>query len=410
MKILIISARYHPETFSITNIAERIVELGHDVTVLTGRPHYGLGKPYPGYEKNVENEIINGVKVIRVKERIRKKGLVSLIFNYLSIKKQFKKKLKKLTNDFDVVISHVMSPIFTMEGIKTFCEKNNTPHIHYGLDLWPESFIATGYLKRTNPIFKSLTKYCKKLYLTCDTIIFASPSTEYYFKKVLGLDIDFKHIYQPCLTCPPDINLIKTHTYKKDGKLHILYCGTVGRFHYLHLFIKALSLVPEILDLIHVDIVGSGSQLDFLKHQVNDLNLNNVVTFHGRVSKEETAKFYLDSDVLYVPLYKNSYTSDMIPQKVIEYFMYGKPIFGTLEGDGLKLIKDACSGNAIASFTPEGIADSLRTLTKIESDQLCYIGLENRKFFEHNKRFFLSTVCDEIIEVCQKNVDKRKNS
>ena len=46
MKILIISQRQWPENFRITDIAETLVTLGHDVAVLTGLPNYPKGYIY----------------------------------------------------------------------------------------------------------------------------------------------------------------------------------------------------------------------------------------------------------------------------------------------------------------------------------------------------------------------------
>ena len=40
MKLLIVCQFYYPENFVITKIAERLAALGHDVTVLTGKPNY----------------------------------------------------------------------------------------------------------------------------------------------------------------------------------------------------------------------------------------------------------------------------------------------------------------------------------------------------------------------------------
>ncbi len=411
MKLLIVTARYYPETFSITNIAEQLVKIGHDVTVLTGRPHYGLGKLYSGYEKYKKYELINGVKIIRVKETIRKDGTISLIKNYLSIRRLYKKELHSLKERFDIVISHVISPIFTMEGIKQYCQKYGVPHLHYGLDLWPESLIATGFLKRKSISFQLLKKYSRKMYNSCDFISFASPCTESYFHDYLKIDIPFKHIYQPCLTTPPDYELLDKHRFKNNNRLNILYCGTVAKFHHLDILIQALSEIKDVDNLLHVNIVGSGSELSNIKKITESLGLNNVVTFYGRVSKEETIQHYLNADVLFVPLFKNSYTSNMIPQKVIEYLMYGKPIIGMLFGDGRHLIQMASKHNVVCDTTKTALLESLEAISAYSDEMLETTGKENRLFFDNNKRFSLSQVCFEIIDLCDRlisNYSKKK--
>ena len=71
MKILIVSQHYWPENFRITDIAESLVSLGHDVTVLTGLPNYPKGYVFDEY-KHGKNRIQehNGVHIIRAKKII----------------------------------------------------------------------------------------------------------------------------------------------------------------------------------------------------------------------------------------------------------------------------------------------------------------------------------------------------
>ncbi len=403
MKILIVTARYYPETFSITNIAETFVKMGHDVTVLTGRPHYGKSKIYGGYEKKYY-EVVNGVKIFRVKEHIRKKGKVSLMLNYLSIfclyKRALKHKFKKF--DFDVVLSHVLSPIFTMRGLGKFCKSRKIPLIHYGLDLWPESMAATSSLKKDGFLFIILKKYCIRLYKQCNCICFSSPSAEVYFKDYLNIKLPFYHIYQPCLTAKPSENLIFNHTYLIDGKLHILYCGTIAKFHRLDLFICALSKC-QFKENIIFDVVGSGSEFENIKNLVSTLNLKKQVIFHGRVNSQDTIKYYLAADLLYVPLIYNCSTSLLIPQKLIEYFMYGKPILGMIKGDGAELLKKASNLNIISAQNISSLSDSIDIIaTTYNKSLLKQCGMDNRNFYDTKKEFSLSYVANQLISIMMK--------
>ena len=407
MRILIVTARYYPETFSITNIAEQMVKMGHEITVLTGRPHYGVGKIYNGYE-NTKNETINGVTIVRVNERIRKKTNLSLMLNYISIFWQFKKGLRRMKGDFDIVISHVLSPIYSISGVKRFCDKNHIPHLHYGLDLWPESLIATGYAKKDGLFYKIVKKQCIKIYKGCDCIVFASPSVEDYFKKYLKINIPFKQIYQPCLSTQPSYEIVKKHLFCNDGKIHFLFCGTIAIFNHLELFISALNN-NSIKNKVIFDVVGSGSQMDRMVSLTKKLKLENIVKFYGRMSSNEAIQFYLKSDVLFAPLYNNSATSKMIPQKVIEYLMYGKPILGMLTGDGASLIMNASSGNIICDQTVESLRSAIMLLCNYSIEKMKRTGKDNYNYFLNNKRFKIENVCQELIEISNSLIKKNYN-
>lgn len=406
MKILIVTARYYPENFSITNIAEFFAANGHDTTVLTGIPNYGENKVYDNFDGNLCGNH-KGVKIIRIKEHIRKKGLISLILNYFSFYRKMPAKLKKLSaNKYDIVLSYGISPIITMRGIKKFCNKQNIKHIHYGVDIWPESFLATNFIKKKNFLFRLLKKYSAKLYSSCDLITFASPCVEKYMSNFLGVNRPFKHIYQPTLTDKPDLNLVKGHEYCANGKINILYCGSIARFHRLDLFLKALSKCHN-KDKFNLHIVGSGSELENIKKTANELKMRNVF-FYGRVSSLETINFYLKSDVLYVPLFINSFTSNMIPQKLIEYLMYNRPIFGMIGGDGKDILKNASNSNIISGQTISELTKNLDALSNKNVDELKRCGDENRLYFDNNSRFTLKTICSELIE-CMENINDYEN-
>lgn len=56
MKVLVVCQYYYPEPFRIVDICESLVEMGHEVTVLTGLPNYPEGKVLKEY-KNVKKDL-----------------------------------------------------------------------------------------------------------------------------------------------------------------------------------------------------------------------------------------------------------------------------------------------------------------------------------------------------------------
>lgn len=404
MRILLITARYYPEPFTITKIAEHLSHTGNEITVLTGKPNYGKWKIYDGYE-NVSQETVNGIRIIRINEKPRKRGLLGLIRNFLSIKRGFRKKLKDIDgSNFDIVLSHVMSPIFSLDGVNSFCAKYGLPHFHYGFDLWPESLIAAGYCKRKSLLFRIMKRYSIKIYNGCDAIGFVSPSGINYLKKYLHINKPITRIPQPCLTNLPSIEKVEDHKYRNNGKVNLLFCGTVAKFTHLDLIIHALR-DDRISRNVVLNIVGSGSDLERIQKLTQELNLKNIV-FHGRVAVEETIKYFEEADVLFVPLFDNSYTSKMIPQKLIEYLMYHRPIFGMINGDGRDILQNASKDNFICEQTVDSIKKSLLKIIDCPSDKFIKCGRDNRTFFEASKEYSLDYICTlmnkSMQELCEK--------
>lgn len=394
MKILIVTPRFTPEPFSIGKIAEELSKT-NDITVLTGRPNYGKWRYYDGYEKYQKYEQIGNIKVIRINEKPTKKSKLSLFKNYLRSYFLFKRELKKLKGEYDAVLSHALSPLFCISYTGKFAKKRHIPNVLYGLDLWPESFVASSTFKSGSLPYKILKVYSKHLYKKFDKIIYASPSACDYIKNTLKIDKEFGHIYQPCLTKIPNNDVVSNHIYKKDNKLHILYCGTIAKFIHLDIIIRALNLIKDENSVVF-DVVGSGSDEEQIKSLISELKLENVVIMHGRVSSEETIEFYKNTDVLFAPLYWNCPTSNMIPQKVIEYFMYSRPILGMIKGDGADLITSSSKGNVVSDQNPESMAEAIKKYCLKDNLFLTKTGEENREFFDKKPRFLLKTVCKEL--------------
>ena len=115
MKILIVSQYYYPEQFQINEIAPELVRRGYSVTVLCGTPNYPKGDIFPGYENNSKSdEFINGVRVIRARQRPRGHNIKSLILNYYSFVKEANRLVLGLEEDFDVVLGYQLSPVTSM--------------------------------------------------------------------------------------------------------------------------------------------------------------------------------------------------------------------------------------------------------------------------------------------------------
>ncbi|PNZ34900.1 glycosyltransferase WbuB, partial [Mammaliicoccus vitulinus] len=109
-KILIVSQYYKPEPFLINEVIETLNEEGYELTVLTGLPNYPEGEIYKGYEPGITYE--NGIEVIRVNARPRKKGKLNLFLNYFSFALKGSIKALKLKGNYDAVYVYQLSPVF----------------------------------------------------------------------------------------------------------------------------------------------------------------------------------------------------------------------------------------------------------------------------------------------------------
>lgn len=396
MKILIVTPRFYPEPFAIDNVAFSLFNMGHEVTVLTGRANYGGYSFYNDYPFKKE-ETINGVKVIRYKERIRRKGIISLVLNYISTWRQSRKAFKHLPTDYDLVISHVISPIFILSGVNKFCKKHKIFHLHFAVDLFPESFVISGYFKKNSFFYKLLKKISISYYQKTDIITFSSPLGKEYINDYLGLDKPVYTVYQPTLISRPELSEIKKQ-YRSNGKTNLLYCGSIHPHNCLDKLLLALS---DYKDDFTLTIVGGGLN-DKLKNIIKEKKLDGVVKVVGRVTANDTRPFYKDADVILNLLEANDSTKYYIPQKVIESLMYGRPILALMSGAGSTLLKEA--GHNIIFNDPSipSFKEALLKVRDLKNEKLEKIGEENRGYYDNHPQFKSEETAKILLDIYEK--------
>src|SRR3990167_4431232 len=145
MNILIISQYFWPENFRINVIAQGLIDRGHIVTVLTGKPNYPEGRFYSGYHFfNKSRELYNSINIIRSPIIPRGKNKIQLALNYLSFAffaswvGIFKCKRP------DVIFVYEPSPITVCLPAIFFKKIKKVPILFWVQDLWPESVVAVG--------------------------------------------------------------------------------------------------------------------------------------------------------------------------------------------------------------------------------------------------------------------------
>ena len=374
MKILLVSQYYYPERFSVTDIAETLVKLGNDVTVLTGKPNYGFQKILDGYkEKNYEE--INGVKIHRVNVKPRKFSRISIIRNYLSFNRTGKRFASHFKEEFDVVLSISLSPVISISPALLFARKHKIPCVLYCQDLWPESTVVTGAVKRDSLTYKILYKWSKAIYEKCDRIVISSPSFKEYFEKELNIkDKVFNVVNQPILN---SIKHLEPVVYQ--NKHNLVYAGNIGKLQLTDLLVEAMKYVKT--EDVKLHLMGMGSELPQIKGKIEKDNLQEKVIYEGAYPIEKAEAYYVNADALIVSLKDEGYVGRTIPNKAIQYMKYGRPLLVVAKGDTYDMLSKA-NGSVFASEDPKNIARAIDELCELkEKDQF---GLNNKKYFEEH--------------------------
>ena len=380
MRILVVCQHYFPENFTITPICEELVKRGHAVTVVTGQPCYGYDTVMPGYEKRW-HEQINGVDVFRVKVHPRRKGRLSIIANYLSFWRNSKRFLRHLKGDYDVVYSMSLSPLISVAGANQYAKEHHIRHILDCLDLWPESTVIAGAIKKDSLEYRLLYKWSRDIYAQADEIIISSPSFEGYFRNVLQMpDKKLVYIPQPALLTPMDDEpIIFEHKY------NLVYAGNIGSLQLVENLVEGAALLDGKYDF-QIHLIGMGSRIPEVEAIIGKETLYDAVDFIGPLPRAKTARYFPNCTGLLVSLRDEGPVGETIPNKLISGLAYGKPIIASIGGDGRKILEEA-GGAIFASEDPADIAKAYEALFLLSDAQRADLGEKNRAYYDSHFDF-----------------------
>lgn len=351
MRILVVYQHYYPEPFRINDTCETLVERGHEVTVLTGLPNYPEGRIFEEYRNRKRRvETIKGVNIIRCFLIERGNNRFQLFLNYISFLMSASLKAFCLKGEYDVIYAPQTSPILMSVPAIVYKKRYNKKMLLYCMDLWPAS-LAAGRVKEKSLIYKFFKPISKWIYESADLIFVSSKEFIVYFEKTLKIgNNNIKYLPQ----YSEEIFEQSMHQADND-KYNFVFAGNIGEMQSVETIIKAAH---ELIIHPHVafHIVGAGSKLNACKKLSDDLKLNNV-TFYGRRSVEEMPRFYNMASAMLVTLKDDIVISHTLPGKIQTYMAAGKPIIGSINGEGMRLIKESSCGICCAAEDYKGLAE-----------------------------------------------------
>lgn len=386
MKILIVCQYYYPEPFRITDIAENLVKLGNEVTILTGLPNYPEGKVSQEYKWGKRrNEFVNGVEIVRTFIIGRRKGKIFLGLNYLSFIISSSLKMILLKKDFDTIFVYQLSPVFmAIPGI-LYKKIKKKKLVLYCLDIWPASLTAMNISKKSF-IYKMVAKMSSFIYSNVDSLLVSSKGFVKYLNNELRINKDIKYLPQYA----EDIYGEVTDENKSIEEYNLVFAGNVGKMQSVDTIVKTASFLREKQN-IKFHIVGDGSELQKCKNLANQLGCGNIY-FHGRVELKEVVRFYDIADILLLTLRDDDLTNLTLPAKYQSYLLANKRIIAAVNGETAEEIECMKAGNTCSAENSEELSNLI--LNEYASSYEC----NNREIYmkHYSKEKFLMSLLHEF--------------
>ncbi|MDP3352589.1 MAG: glycosyltransferase family 4 protein [Flavobacteriaceae bacterium] len=372
-KALIICEAFYPEDFIINDLVLEWKKKGYEFEVLTRTPSYPFGKVYDGYMNKIYQQTdFNGIKVHRfpVVQGYHKSVLIKII-NYISF--VFWSCLIGLFigRKFDRIFVYQTGPLTVALPAIIIKKIYGSSVTIWTQDLWPETVYAYGFKKRKLlKIF--LDKFVKFIYKNCDIILV---SCEGFIPKIQRY-VNHKSFYWI-----PNWSLVAYQPNSKielKGKFNFTFAGNIGKVQNLENVILGFELFVKDYPDAFFNIIGDGSNLEYLKKLVCKRKIVNI-DFLGRKPLSEMSNYYHASDVLIISLINSPIFELTIPSKFQVYLETEKPIMAVLEGEVSSLVNENKIGFTAKPNDVFGISLLFKKMRKIQSRELIEISIRSKK-------------------------------
>lgn len=387
MKILVVSQYFWPEEFRINDICKGLIEQGHEIDVLTGIPNYPGGEYFEGYSAFKRgSKTYKGIKIRRCFCIARGKGSkVKLILNYISFTVSSILHIPfMLTSKYDKILVYQLSPITMAIPAMIIKKIKKIPLDMYVLDLWPESLLSTVNIG-SKKIKKIMNDICKTIYKSANSIYITSKG---FKEKFIDYGIDENKItYLPQWAEDIYKNVNREADLQLEqvckNKFNIVFAGNVGKAQSIDTIINAANICKQ-NEKIQWIIVGDGSEKLSSEMKIKELGLENNVKFLGRKPLIDMPKYYNIADVLLVTLANDDLFKITVPAKVQSYMACGKPLLGSISGEGKALIEECECGLVCEAEDYIGLADCAQKFNNMSKENRDILGKNGRKYFEIN--------------------------
>lgn len=333
-----------------------------------------------------------GVKYIPIKSSqytgngfSRVMNMLMFYFNLLKVAKYYSKR----NGTPDIIYASSVHPLTVFAGEK-IARHFNVPCIGEVRDLWPETLVAYGAVKKNSLLSKILYLGEKLMYKRADSMIFTMEGAPYYIQehrwdKGNGGPIDLNKVYHIC-------NGIDIKQFDENAKKYIIddeeldnpdlfcsvYTGAIKRANNLGLLIDAAELLKDI-ENFRILVWGEGNEVGMLKEKVCKLGLQGRFIFKGYVEKKYIPSIVSRSDLNLMHWERtsvNNYGYDY--NKLFDYLASGRPIFSTIQSGYSLLVNKNC-GIETQGLLPKDFADGIRSIFMMTTDERAEWGARARE-------------------------------
>lgn len=378
MRILLLTNFYPPEVRSISTmmreLAEGLVERGHEVTVLTSWPKENVSPDAP--LDDLREDMLEGkVRVMRVKvpssysTRYWLRGLAQLIMPYFFWRAV--RRLQYKTIEGVIVYTPHLPLTLVGERVKRIYSARYLLNVQ---DIFPQNAIDLGIM-HNRLLIRFFERMEARAYRSVDAITTHTEGGRRFLIEKKGVPADkVRTMYnwidvdafaspslQPSSTRGEgDVRPFRKQ-YGLEGKFLFLFAGIFGPSQGLELIVETAHRVAD-LEAVHFLMVGEGTEKERLQKLAASFHLSNM-SFQPFVPPREYPALLKEVDVGLMCLAPYN-TTAVVPGKLTGYMAAGLPVVGFLQkqSEGHRIVQESGCGYTVVSDNPQEVKAVVRKI------------------------------------------------
>jgi glycosyltransferase involved in cell wall biosynthesis len=136
---------------------------------------------------------------------------------------------------------------------------------------------------------------------------------------------------------------------------NLLFVGRIEEAKGVHILLKALPKILKENKKLHLKIVGSGSQINYIKNLAKELGVANFVKFSGHLSSKQIMNLNSRATIIIVP----SLWPEPFGIVGLEAMGFGKPVIGTRVGGIPEWLENGKAGYLVDPGNSNQISDKV---------------------------------------------------
>lgn len=329
-----------------------------------------------------------------------KKRIISMI--------QYYHRLFKVTKNYekpDVIIGSSAHPLAALAAIK-ISKKYHCKNIVEIRDLWPESLVEYGIIKRNGLLSKILYKCEKYLYKKADQLVFTMEGGKDYIVDQGWQDaIDFSKVHH--INNGVDLEVFndnKKHCQIKDADIEkndvfkVVYIGSIRKVNNIGILVDAAKILQNTDSKeIQILVYGDGNEREILKKRCAAEKIENIV-FKGSVDKKYIPYILSKCDLNLMhgaPMKLAKYGVSL--NKSFDYLASGHPTLSDIDAN-YDYIADNNAGKKV-DCTDRDIVEGILyfyNLSKNDYDTICTNAQKTALDYD------FKNLTDQLIEIIEK--------